>query len=297
MLRNRVYLGELNHKGQSYPGEHKPIVSTELFAAVQARLDENRIERRQYRSSGALLQGLIHDDRGNRMTPSHAIKKGARYRYYVSCVLAQGRRELAGSVSRVAAHDVETIVREALASLSQPPDPEPPLPERELIETCIERVTVAPDTIEIRLTQEAGPLASDGPIVVAWSAKNLRRKREVIGPTNSSGPHRPIRAEARSRLLRGIATARVWLDEIMASTTPDIEALAQREAVSLRSARMTLSLAFVAPDIIEAAADGIPATRLWPVPPRRLAIQLGPTSGRSLDCPPEADSDPTMRSQ
>ena len=257
MLRNRVYLGELNHKGQSYPGEHKPIVSPELFAAVQARLDENRIERRRYRPSEALLQGLIHDDRGNRMTPSHAIKKGARYRYYVSCVLAQGRKELAGSVSRVAAHDVETIVRDALATLSQPPDPEPQLTERERIETYIERVTVAPDTIEIRLTQEAGPLASDGPIVVAWSAKNLRRKREVIGPTNSSGPHRPIRAEARSRLLRGIAAARGWLDEIMVGTTPDIEAIARREAISLRSARMTLSLAFVAPDIIEAAADGI----------------------------------------
>ena len=118
-------------------------------------------------------------------------------------------------------------------------------------------MTVAPDTIEIRLTQEAEPLASDGPIVVAWSAKNLRRKRQVIGPTNSSGPHRPIRAEARSRLLRGIAAARGWLDEIMVGTTPDIEAIARREAISLRSARMTLSLAFVAPDIIEAAADGI----------------------------------------
>ncbi len=43
----------------------------------------------------------------------------------------------------------------------------------------------------------------------------------------------------------------------MVGTTPDIEAIARREAISLRSARMTLSLAFVAPDIVEAAADGI----------------------------------------
>ncbi len=57
------------------------------------------------------------DDRGNRMTPSYAIKKGARYRYYVSCVLARGRKDEAGSVSRIAAGGIETIVIDAVATL------------------------------------------------------------------------------------------------------------------------------------------------------------------------------------
>ena len=52
------------------------------------------------------------------MTPSYAIKKGVRYRYYVSCVLAQGRKDEAGSVSRVAASEIETIVMDALATLA-----------------------------------------------------------------------------------------------------------------------------------------------------------------------------------
>jgi hypothetical protein len=64
-----------------------------VFEAVQTKLTANRNGFRQRRSSpDALLLGRIFDDRGNRMTPSYAIKKGVRYRYYISCVLAQAAR-------------------------------------------------------------------------------------------------------------------------------------------------------------------------------------------------------------
>ncbi len=99
-----MYLGEINHRDKSYPGEHKPIIDPRLFEAVQTKLTENRQARRIRRqSSNALLMGKLFDDQGNPMTPSYAIKKGVRYRYYVSSVLNQGRREEAGSVARVAA--------------------------------------------------------------------------------------------------------------------------------------------------------------------------------------------------
>ena len=117
LLRNRVYLGEINHRGKSYPGEHKAILEPGLFDAVQAKLDENRRGLRlRHQSSKALLLGKLFDDRGNAMTPSYAIKKGVRYRYYVSCVLAQGRKEEAGSVKRVAALTLEQIVINAMGS-------------------------------------------------------------------------------------------------------------------------------------------------------------------------------------
>jgi hypothetical protein len=51
------------------------------------------------------------------MTPSYAIKKGVRYRYFISCVLARGRKEEAGAVSRIAASDIEKIVVDAVAAL------------------------------------------------------------------------------------------------------------------------------------------------------------------------------------
>jgi hypothetical protein len=79
------------------PGEHEPIIERALFEAVQAKLYEQRRGKRRSRtSSEALLLGRIFDDRGNRMTPSYAVKNGARYRYYVSCVLAQLHSALDG---------------------------------------------------------------------------------------------------------------------------------------------------------------------------------------------------------
>jgi site-specific DNA recombinase len=118
MLRNRMYLGEINHRDESYPGEHAPIIDPRLFEAVQTKLTENRQARRLRRkSSNALLMGKLFDDRGNPMTPTYAIKKGVRYRYYVSCVLNQGRKEEAGSTPRVAAEAVERIVLDAIGGL------------------------------------------------------------------------------------------------------------------------------------------------------------------------------------
>ena len=115
LLRNRIYLGEIRHQGRSYRGEHEPIIDRELFEAVQAKLTSQAQARRQGRAgSDALLLGRIFDDRGNRMTPASAHKQGARYRYYVSAPLMQGRREEAGSVPRVPAPDIEQLVIERL---------------------------------------------------------------------------------------------------------------------------------------------------------------------------------------
>ncbi|HEX4768695.1 MAG TPA: recombinase family protein, partial [Lichenihabitans sp.] len=193
------------------------------------------------------------DDRGNRMSPTYAIKKGLRYRYYVSTMLVQGRRSEAGSVSRVPATELERIVVDAITTVAASEDP---TSDRDRITTGIERVVVGKGQVELHLTEEAASPGKSDPIVIAWSPQPMRRRREIIGPSGESAA-RPIRAEARSKLLAGIARARSWLDEIMSGTVPDIESIAVRETVSARAARMTLSLAFLAPDIVEAAADGI----------------------------------------
>ncbi len=86
MLQNRIYRGEIVHKANSYPGQHAAIVEQHLWDQVQARLAENRVDRRT--GGGAknpsLLVGLLHDDKGAAMTPSHAVKNGKRYRYYIT---------------------------------------------------------------------------------------------------------------------------------------------------------------------------------------------------------------------
>jgi DNA invertase Pin-like site-specific DNA recombinase len=111
LLRNRFYIGEVVFKGEVLPGEQPAIVDRKLFDAVQAKLSEQLNSHRVSRSkSEALLVGRIFDDRGNRMSPSHARKNGTKYRYYISSVLVQGQGEQAGTVNRIPAADVERLI-------------------------------------------------------------------------------------------------------------------------------------------------------------------------------------------
>ena len=93
MLQNRIYLGEITHKGASYPGQHAAIIDQALWDQVQAQFKANlQAERRRPRTTGqSVLTGLLYDSDGNRFTPSHANKKGRRYRYYVSQAVIHGR--------------------------------------------------------------------------------------------------------------------------------------------------------------------------------------------------------------
>lgn len=115
LLHNPVYVGEVYHKGEVYPGEHEPILDRPVFEAVQARLASQAPPKRGRRpSSPALLMGLIFDSAGNRMTPAHANKGGVRYRYYVSRAIAEGRKAEAGDPARVPAPEIEAAVIDAL---------------------------------------------------------------------------------------------------------------------------------------------------------------------------------------
>ena len=61
LLKNRIYRGEVVHKGTAYPGEHKAIVDEELWSAVQSRLADNRTTRRRSRvESGVHPRDLTH---------------------------------------------------------------------------------------------------------------------------------------------------------------------------------------------------------------------------------------------
>src|SRR2546425_11237140 len=108
-------MGEVVFKGEVLPGPQPAILDRNLFDAVQAKLSGQRTNHTAARAkSESLLIGRIYDDRGNRMSPSHARKQGIRYRYYVSSPLLHGQAERAGSVRRVPAADIEALVAEAV---------------------------------------------------------------------------------------------------------------------------------------------------------------------------------------
>jgi DNA invertase Pin-like site-specific DNA recombinase len=118
MLQNRIYRGEITHKGDSYLGEHRPIIDKVLWDQVQAILAENRLDRvtRVDAKQPSLLAGLIFDQSGERLTPSHAVKKGTRYRYYVSRSLIVGTAKDKSTGRRIPAANLETLVITKLRS-------------------------------------------------------------------------------------------------------------------------------------------------------------------------------------
>src|SRR5437762_14264844 len=89
LLSNSIYIGEIAHKGQLYRGQHPALIDTETWAAVRDQLATNARDHRRkaHAAEPSLLAGLLVDGRGERLTPSHAVKKGQRYRYYVSTAL------------------------------------------------------------------------------------------------------------------------------------------------------------------------------------------------------------------
>jgi DNA invertase Pin-like site-specific DNA recombinase len=89
LLSNPIYTGHIAHKGQLYPGQHPALIDDETWTAVRNQLAANTSDHRRKAKAAepSLLAGLLVDARGGRLTPSHAVKNGRRYRYYISTAL------------------------------------------------------------------------------------------------------------------------------------------------------------------------------------------------------------------
>ena len=278
LLRNRFYIGEVRYKGEVFPGEQPAILDRALFEAVQTKLDHQRTNHAKARQqSQSLLMGRIFDERGNRMTPSHAVKNGMRYRYYISSVLIQGQPDKAAKLNRVPATEIEKLILSALRKhLAGKPhnqveaEGSRSLDDKELISAYVARIDVKRDHLAVQLSakSERDSEAQDcrdecvhrdpHVLVVTWKKTPSKRPREIILPasTSSHPDLRPIRAETRAKLLTAIAKGRHWLHELIAGTVTNVEQIASTETCTVRQANMTISLAFLAPSLVQAAVDG-----------------------------------------
>ena len=240
LLKNRTYLGEMGHSGKWYPGEHHAILDPVLFNTVQELLKRNSIARRQKRTDNqSLLTGLLFDDRGNRMTPGFTTKRGVRYRFYTSSAILTGRRDKAGSVSRVAAAELENTIilalRERFAHLGD-------LTDQSLVETQIERITIG--ATKLQLTFKSDDVAG--------------MQIELARPEQSTEPFARIENETKQSidepdisLIHAIARAHFWLKVLSDGTYQSVEELAEVAKWNPKVIRKALRLAFLAPDITE----------------------------------------------
>jgi hypothetical protein len=217
------------------------------------------------------------------MVPTHATKAGIRYRYYVSLPHLHGVSKTAsvGSVSRVPAADIEDIIVKSIsehlmAQKGKPSSAITPAVDRSIILEHVARIAVHKDRLLIQVkSNEEEANANDGHVIsIPWHKPPSKRSRQILLPHGASrAAVRPERAERRARLVAAIARGRRWLDEIVSGLVTDVEEIAARENCSSRQVNMTISLAFLAPDLVRAAVEG----RL----PRGIGVE------RLRDAPPE----------
>ncbi len=269
LLQNRIYRGEVIHKGVAYAGEHDAIVDEQLWNAVQAKFSENTLMRRTTQiRSGALLGGLIFDDSGNRMSPTYTVRRGNRYRYYISQAQLRGRK--AGSLTRISADDLERIVVEAVCR---------ELPQngiatitasgtwraetRDHIRKSVDRIDINSQGVEIILKAPGvDPTAtfvgrddeSGGrkTLKIALPPPRPRERKEILVPGGSGV--QPRRAD--QALVLSIARARSWMRAMRRGEYADTAEIARRFDLSNPHVRRILRFSFLAPDIVEAIVEG-----------------------------------------
>ena len=166
--------------------------------------------------------------------------------------------------------DTERLDEELLSLRGDVADFRRKFVEQDIVDLQAQVASLSSDLNSLRTTVEA--LAADRIVLrVPWKKPPSKRRREIILP-QSAAPQdaRPIRAETRATLVASIAHGRRWLDEIVAGTAT-VDQIAVREQCSIRQVNMTISLAFLAPRLVQAAVEGrlprgIGVTRLRDAP-------------------------------
>jgi DNA invertase Pin-like site-specific DNA recombinase len=124
LLNNRTYIGEVAHKGTTFPGEHQRIISRELWDKAHSIMQESprkRAANTRGRDTPAFLKGLLFGPNGLAFTPTYTRRGKRLYRYYVSTGVIKRGPE-ACSIRRVPAAEVETAVIDQVRVLVRTPE-------------------------------------------------------------------------------------------------------------------------------------------------------------------------------
>jgi DNA invertase Pin-like site-specific DNA recombinase len=249
LLKNRTYLGETGHKGAWFPGEHEAIVDREVFEQVQQLLKANSLGRTGRRQrNGALLAGLIFDDRGNRMSPSFTVKRGVRYPFYVSSAILKGRKSDAGSVTRISALDLDAAILKALRHRVDVIDDDSHLTPQDIIAHYVSRIVVGSKNVTVTFK----PSADNTPaaIEIPWSTPTKRERSRIEGANDDSA------RAPNPQLVQAVVRAHAWVRLLSDGTHRNVESLARSVGVHPKIVRNGVRMAFLAPDVTKAILEG-----------------------------------------
>ncbi len=289
ILTNPVYAGLIRHHAKVYPGQHPPLINPEVWDGIQEQLTSASATGRTFtqRNRGPAkprsspLAGKLHDQTGDRLTPSHSkTAKGRRLRYYVSHRLIRGTSPRDPSGWRLPALELEKQVAALIVAHLTRPEVQAGLVAdatmEELAATgekifglkdgyddklafCLslcKRIDVAPGTIRVLLAVEAISVflgidvtrITDDHLILTSSFRHRKRGVEtkiIIGDE---------RVGIDETLFRNIARAHRYFELIRAGQT--FSDIAASQKVSKRRVQQIVELAFLAPDLIRDIRDG-----------------------------------------
>jgi hypothetical protein len=297
LLSNPIYTGRIAHKGELYPGQQPALVDDESWSTVRDQLAANTsVHRRKVKAAEpSLLAGLLVDARGERLTPSHAVKKGRRYRYYVSTALITGAGTDRAQGWRLAAREIEEavirILSDALTSPTRlverfgaagmPSDRIRKLLDRaarmaaalggsageraKLVRELVGKIIVDEKTITIKLRR--GPLLggdvpsctsdepSDSAVELTAAVAFTRRGAETKLVLPGLAQQNHS-SRCDPALIKAIARGCAWFEELATGRARSLQELAKRDGISRRYIRRLVGLAFLSPQLVEEILQG-----------------------------------------
>jgi hypothetical protein len=298
ILSNPLYIGEIEHRGARYPGQHPPLIDGGTWDAVQAQLAANHHENRARTNAKgkSLLAGLIYDDAGNRLVSSHATKNGKRYRYYVTSE-GTGRSVATASVPRLRlpATMVDELVLTKLQSF---------LTDKAQISTLLRETRCRPAEIGsglgiasklAYLLTSAAPMAQNvadllARVTVSPTSLNISIKRHrllamltdsFVEASQDNGQDNVISLEATvpaapaggsgklvledqnsktpdAVVVKAIARASIWFERLTAGKSQSMAEIAVRENITDNYVSNLIHLAWLSPDLVGRVLDGDP---------------------------------------
>jgi site-specific DNA recombinase len=292
ILTNRIYVGEIIHKGTASVGQHPSLIPLDVFNAVAAILKENKHERR-VRSNAKdanLLSTLLFNANGSRLIGSHSNKKGRRYRYYIEKVDATSVEK---RCLRIPAQEIERLVLERLVTHLRNPvwvsqnlvastlSPEAvksriqqakcladdlqsldAVRQRESVLQIVEKIVVHPGRIEI-IVKKNGLAENDfvrgekgEAVTLSIEATLQSRGRHLALVLPKTDPHSLPRLD--KPLLKAIVRGITWYEDLKSGRVASMRDIAVQENVSERYVSKIIRYAFLAPDLVEKALEGDP---------------------------------------
>lgn len=284
MLKNPIYVGDIEHRGETHAGQHPAIIDRALWNDVQERLKINlRGERRIRSANPSPLSGKLFDQNGEPLIPVHACKGKVRYRYYVSRALQHDGTVESTTGIRVPAREIEAHVAELIVSLVDDPatlaarlrldaSEYPTIAPRcdaaaqnlrqrnQAAADLAAMVRLLPDRIEVDVSTAGiaaalGTTATDTLTTVTLTADvQLRRSRGVMRIVREDGRSGTV-LRPQTSLINLVAKAHSWWKQL-ARGEKDIAELARLEGVSASYVTRVVRLAFLAPGALEAILHG-----------------------------------------